>query len=603
MTTSNNKPQGPMPLHWWLLLIALGIGLVGTFFLWYWPGPQHRSQDQKFRPEFVVIQLNDIYRIDAVQDGKKGGLGRIATLVKQLKQQNQKVLIVHAGDFLQPSLESTRFKGLQMIAALNYLNSLAPLVVVPGNHEFDKKDAKVLVDAVNESEFTWLAANLALQYDNATAKDASAAGSFDRAKAKVERDKQQEIITIGKMRVGIFALTLDNAQDNDQDQAYAPIDGNYASIAESRIKDLEQKGADIIVGLTHLDIDDDMKLAKLRSSHPRFMWLAGGHEHYWQREKLSESSALITKGDSNARSVWKVAVGYRNGQPAVAEERIEVDEKIEPDAAYHRDIEEYYHAKLEKEVPHLDQPIANVNQIVQNGKCLVATEEAVRNQESNWGSFIADQMRTAFPGVKKADIAFINGGSLRIDDVMCNEISLEDLERTFAYETHVVFVELRGADIKDKILSRIASSKFGDGSFLQVSGLQYRFDRKTKTLGDVNVEDKNGWKSLDEKRLYTVAVPEYLLNCEDKYHFRESITKLLPVIGPNLESLVYEALTRQGPTNASVAAQTISRISELPVYLIKTAGSKNQKVNWIKAAGDFNDCKTKIRKAIDSIKK
>jgi 5'-nucleotidase / UDP-sugar diphosphatase len=590
------KPtRGHYPLSFLIVWVALILGLAGTFFLWYWPGPPPRSGDETFETDFVVIQLNDIYRIDSVQDGKVGGLGRIATLVKELQQQNKRVLIVHAGDFLEPSLESSRFHGQQMVAALNYLNGLAPLVVVPGNHEFDQETPKLLVDAINNSKFTWIGANFALQKDSATDADPHAARSFDAAKAKIDSDKEHELMIFGGMKVGFVALTLDNAHGSGSDRVYAPIDGNYESIAVKKITDLEQRGAEVIIGLTHLDMTDDVKLAKLRRLHPRFMWIAGGHEHYWQREKLTESSALITKGDSNARSVWKVSVGHRNGNPAIEEERIEVDDRISVDAAYHRDIEEYYHAQLKKEIPQLDVTLAQVNQLLKNGNCLAATEEDVRNMESNWGSFIADQMRAALPGNKPADIAIINGGSIRIDDVLCNQVRLEELERTFPYGTNVIFVKLTGADIRDKILRPVVSSKFGDGSFLQVSGLQFKFDRQTNTLDrNIKVQTNKGLVDLNDKTSYTVATPEYLLNCGDGYRFRESITELLPVLGPDVRLLVYDALARSGQQAGAGTKQSIPRILELPAYLLN-ASVKNRKIPWKKATGNLLDCNKKIR--------
>ena len=580
---------------WFILLFAAIYCAAGTLFLFYWPKPSKISGDGSFETEFVVIQLNDIYRIDSVQDGKAGGLGRVATLIKQLQQQNKKVLIVHAGDFLEPSLESTKFHGQQMVEALNYLNKLAPLVVVPGNHEFDQENPTLLVDAINKSQFKWIGANVAFQYDKATAGDPVARRSFDAAKARIDNDKQYELMTIGDMKVGFVALTLDNAHGNGSDRDYAPIDGNYEAVAGTKIQELEGKGAEVIIGLTHLDMSDDMKLAKLRSSHPRFIWIAGGHEHYWQREKLTDASALITKGDSNARSVWKVSIGRRNGAPAIEEERIEIDDTIPVDPVYRRDVEDYYHAQLKKEIPQLDQSLADVKQVFQNGKCLVATEEAVRNQESNWGSFIADQMRTALPGTKPADIAFIQGGSLRIDDVVCGQVSLEDMERTFGFKTHVIFVKLKGADIKDKILANVVSSKFGDGSFLQVSGLHFKFNRKDNVLDrEVKVETNRGLVDLEPRKLYTVATPDYLFNCGDRYHFRESIVEVLPVLGPDVRWLVYKALARSQQKSDGDTKQSTPRILELPTYLLNNSFN-DSKVAWIKATGDWIDCKQKVK--------
>ena len=107
-----------------------------------------------------IIHLNDTYRVGDVEEGRRGGFGRVATLVKNLQADGREVHITHGGDLLFPSLESQLWNGAQMVEALNYLNSLAPVYFVPGNHEFDKRDAGAVVDAVRASEFAWIADNL-----------------------------------------------------------------------------------------------------------------------------------------------------------------------------------------------------------------------------------------------------------------------------------------------------------------------------------------------------------------------------------------------------------------------------------------------------------
>ena len=58
-----------------------------------------------------------------------------------------------------------------------------------------------------------------------------------------------------------------------------------------------------------------------------------------------------------------------------------------------------------------------------------ATEEQIRSGENGWGNFIVDQMRTAF-GSPAADLAFLNSGTLRLDDYVAGDISFEDIART-----------------------------------------------------------------------------------------------------------------------------------------------------------------------------
>src|SRR5262249_47872396 len=70
----------------WLVLLAFLLGLLGAWYLWLPREPSFTSGRDEFKPELVVIQLNDTYRVDAVGDGKLGGLGRVVTLVRQIRE-------------------------------------------------------------------------------------------------------------------------------------------------------------------------------------------------------------------------------------------------------------------------------------------------------------------------------------------------------------------------------------------------------------------------------------------------------------------------------------------------------------------------------------
>ena len=112
--------------------------------------------------QVTIYQLNDVYRIDAVDNGLVGGLGRAVTLIEQSRRRGEHVLILHGGDFIAPSLESRYWGGKQMIDAMNFLHAKAPLITVPGNHEFDERSPTMLAEAITASRFPWLASNLRL---------------------------------------------------------------------------------------------------------------------------------------------------------------------------------------------------------------------------------------------------------------------------------------------------------------------------------------------------------------------------------------------------------------------------------------------------------
>ena len=497
-----------------------------------------RAQGADFRTAAAVVQINDVYRIDPVENGSAGGLGRVATLVERTRRETRApTIILHAGDFIAPSLESRYFAGLQMIDALNFLHARAPLLAVPGNHEFDERRPETFVGAVKASRFPWLASNVALSTGDA-AVDAAL--------------RPDTVMTLGGMRVGVFALTF-----LDAPRTYARADTAYVAIARRKIRALEERGAEIIVGLTHLDLADDRRVAALRREHPRFLWIAGGHEHFLIREQGTDSTALITKGDSNARRVWRVLLGRRGGAPAVHADSVPLDASIAVDPAYRTQVEQKWRAALLEKLPFFDARIGT------SAVALDGTEETVRNAESNWGNWLADQMRTAFPDVR-TDAAVLNGGAIRIDDTFQGPIRWEHLARTFGFPTRVALVWLRGRDLRETLLERSVSGGRGEGRFLQVSGLRFTFDRRREPgqrVTRVEMREGDGWAPLDDARVYVVAVPDYLYGGGDGYHFKDRAILTVPP-GPELRLIAFEALTNAFSRGESIAPRVEGRITE-----------------------------------------
>src|SRR4051812_30660479 len=113
------------------------------------PGSPRRTAPLTF------LQINDVYSIGPVSNGM-GGLARVATLKQNLTASGRTPFLVLAGDFLSSSVESTVFKGEQMIAALNAAGlDLATL----GNHEFDF-GRDLLIQRMAEAKWQWVVSNV-----------------------------------------------------------------------------------------------------------------------------------------------------------------------------------------------------------------------------------------------------------------------------------------------------------------------------------------------------------------------------------------------------------------------------------------------------------
>lgn len=491
---------------------------------------------QRTAPTLTVLQLNDVYRIDAVYNGRAGGIGRVETLARQLRAGGTADLMTfHAGDAIAPSLESRYFAGQQMIAALNHLDAAAPLLFVPGNHEFDERRQAAFAEAVKASRFPWLAGNLALATGDA------------RVDGQVGRDTV--IVTAGGLKVGVFTLTFLDSPRN-----WARADSSFVQDAERMITGLERRGADVIVGLTHLAHDTDRQISRLRRRHPRFAWICGGHEHFRIVDALTDTSALITKGESNARGIWKVTLSSAGRRGMARAEAIAVDSTIAIDPSYQREVADVWEARLRQRVPFLDAVIGR------SETTMDATEETVRGSESAWGDWLADQMRTAFPTLP-ADIAVLNGGAMRIDDAFGDTLRWEHLARTFGFPTRVALVTLHGRDVRGMFENSVSGGR-GEGRFLQVSGAKVTFDRgrpEGQRVLDVQVQRGTAFAPLADDSTYVVAVPDYLYGGGDRYTFAQhAVARVEP--GPDLKLIAFDALSSLYARGQAIAPRVEGRL-------------------------------------------
>jgi len=468
-------------------------------------------------PGITFVHLNDTYRVGDVEDGKAGGFGRVLTVVRELQAAGRDVRILHGGDFLYPSLESSLWQGEQMVDAFNFMNAVAPLYAVAGNHEFDPRSADSLIKAVKASEFEWLGDNYQFSTGDADVDSAlKVAFTFDS----------------GGKTIGIFSLSI-HPDDGGNTRDYLSMQKDYVGIAEKVISAFEDAGVDAIIGLTHLHIWQDDEIAGLRADHPKFIFIVGGHEHEPEHTPSTATSAAVMKGASNARVIWTIDLEFdAAGMPGIVSKQVELDEQIVADAEY-QGLADKWRSRLLDTVPFLEARIGAA------ALPLDAREVTVRNEESNWATFIADQMRGAF-GRPAADLAFINGGTLRIDDIVSGDIHFEDIGRTFGFSSYLRRTNVTGAEFKQVMEAGYRGFGPSKGYFPQVSGFRVCVDR-SRNEGDrivsLQVPTDSGWGEIESDTTYTLVVPDFLFGGGDGYE----IPKGRPVTPPASE-LIYLVL-------------------------------------------------------------
>ena len=470
----------------------------------------------------TFFHLNDTYRVDAVEDDTAGGFSRVVTLVRESQAQGRDVHLLHGGDFLYPSLESQLWNGLQMVDAMNFMDAVAPLHATSGNHEFDRRGPEQLVAAVNASEFDWLGDNYVFSTGDEDA-DAALQSGFTFAH--------------GDKTVGVFALTL-HGDDGGNHRDYIDIDRDYRSAAERAIVALEQRGVDVIIGVTHVHMWRDVEVARLKAEHPKLAFIVGGHEHEPQYSPAGDGAAVVMKGASNARVIWQIDVNFdASGDYTVAEKRIQLDESVPFDPEYEVLANKWKNRLLDK-YPFLEARVGAA------ALALDVREEKVRSSENSWGNFIVDQMRVAF-GEPVADLAFINSGTLRIDDYIESDIRFEDIGRTFGFSSFLRYTSVTGAEFKRIMEAGYRGGPESQGYFPQVSGFRVCVDRSRNEFDRIvslQVPTDEGWTEIESDREYTLVVPDFLYGGGDGYEIPKDRFASRP--GSELKYLVLDAILR-----------------------------------------------------------
>ena len=444
--------------------------------------------------------MNDVYQLDAVAG--RGGLARVATLVRGLRRETPDTLFVLGGDTLSPSVFSTLFQGRQMIEAWN---ALGLDVAVFGNHEFDFGPA-LLRQRIGESRFPWLGANV---LDPATRRP------WGSARAGLVREWSG-------IRVGVVGVTLPRAALSSN-----PGPGIvFEPPREAAVRAFAELGAlDLRVAATHLELEQDRLLARAVSLDV----ILGGHDHIPMVE--TEGRTLIIKAGADAINVGQAEYEVGCGAELLGRRQllIPVDATIAeaPDVAA---LVARYHAQAN---PRLDRPVTELR------SALDSREIVIRREAAPLGRFVAEVMRRRMG----ADVALINAGAFRSNRVIpAGPLSLRDMVALLPFGNTVALLEVDGAALRASLERSVDALPQPAGRFLQTAGLDYALDAGRPPGSRILAASVEG-NPLEPARRYRVAVPDFLARGGDGYAaLATSRTLVSGEDGPGLIEILVDAL-------------------------------------------------------------
>ena len=479
-----------------------------------------RAAGQSPAVHITLLQINDTYVLEPVDGGRRGGMARLATLVKRARAANPHTIFAHAGDVISPSPTSTMLRGEQMIAGLN---AVGVDVATFGNHEFDF-GPEVLQRRMRESRFAWLSANV---LDRATGAPFGLAA-------------RERLVALGPLRVGLFGLTTAETATTSAPgptvEFLEPIEAGRLAAAA-----LRRAGAHVVVGVTHQHMRADRALA----AGADVDIVLGGHEH--DPLLAEEGKALITKAGSDARYLVQVDLWLRPDGALVERSWAfhEVSGRVpeDPDvAAVVRRYGDRLNRELDAVVGHTTTP-------------LDARRTALRTQETNLGNFIADAMRARLT----ADVALLNGGGIRTDRIVpAGPLTKRDIHSLLPFTNAVMKVAVSGARLRQTLEQGLAALERGGGGYPQVSGLRMTYDPDGPIGQRVLSVEVNG-AALDPAQTYTLAVVDYVAGGGDGITaLRDARVLVDAVSGPQLADVVLDAIASTG----TISARTDGRLTE-----------------------------------------
>ena len=431
--------------------------------------------DAQSRATVTIVHINDVYEIDAIEGGRYGGLSRAATLLQQLERSRPPVLMTLGGDYLSPSaigtalVDGQALGGRQMVDVLNHVGLDWAVL---GNHEFDVPEAAFRA-RVAEGRFRIISSNVS------DVNGQLFPGTVASAVVPVRAGSRT-------IRIGLVGLTIDS--NRRPWVRYSPP----VAAARQQIAQLKGK-TDAIIALTHLSLAGDQDLV---TQVPEIDLVLGGHEHENWLLRRGPSFTPIVKADANVRTVAIVTLtfGGADARPSIDARFTQLDETVARDAKVQSVVNKWSGVAFDAFRRSGFEPTRVVATVTEP---LDGRETTVRNQ----GGRLTDLITAAFDReAGGVDVSILNGGSVRIDDVVPpGPVTEYDVIRILPFGGRVTRATIEGALLKSVLETGVTNR--GTGGYLHARGVTR--DRDAWTI--------NG-KPLDVSARYTIALTDFLIS-------------------------------------------------------------------------------------------
>ncbi len=479
------------------------------------------SHLQGYAPELAYTPL----AIDG--DPTVGGFSRIAGIISEVKTENpNSTLVLDAGDCMMGSL----FQAIEPETGfqLHIMKQAGYDVVALGNHDFDfgiEKYTAIVRNAVKNGEIPVLLAG------NAVTDPVSQADNEFEALINDGLIKKYTIIEKEGLKIGIFSLL---GKDADESAPYAkPVTfEKIIPAAKKMVKELKNKGCDVIICLSHSGVTKDKKGVwtgedvKLAQKVKGIDLIISGHIHILLKEPLFVKGIPIVAVGDNGRFVGRIELlAGSDGVKLDKYEAIPMDDRIKSQKEIQTEIIEQQE-EINKAI--LNPLGMTCNMPVAIAPYTISYNEFEDAAGSNLGPLVADAIynyaNSEGPGT---DIAMVAAGLLR-DPIQPGVQSVADIFRTMSLGSGndkvpgYALSELwfTGKELKNIAEILIFLSASTPSNYPYFSHLRIDYDpdgRLFNKVRKIELTDHQGNVSVvntskDDTKLYSMVADSYIVD-------------------------------------------------------------------------------------------
>ena len=462
-----------------------------------------------YKGKTVILHSNDVH-------GALGGYAYIAYLKSLYEGYGAEVILVDAGDFSQGTIYVSTNKGEK---AIEMMNAVGYDLVTLGNHEFDYGYAK-LMENLSKAEFQTICANVIL---DATGEPILPATT---------------IIEKGGVKIGFFGIeTPETATKVNPGMIseihFTTFEDLYAA-AQSAIDSLAD--ADIVIGLTHLGVDEESKTNGYRSvdlyaNTTGADMLIDAHSH-----------TVMTQGE-NGEPIQSTGTAFANVGVIVIdnEKKAIVDNYLVSTAGLKKD--EAIAAKAQEIIETIESEYGAVfaeSTVRLNGDRAPGN----RTEETNLGDLITDAMVWSVVNgggisedMLKNVVAITNGGGIRAT-IEAGGVSMKDINNVLPFGNTVAVIYVKGSEMLEALEASTFSTPKAIGGYPQTSGIVWTLDTTKEydqgevykdasgkessyygpaSINRVTIESVNG-EAFDPEAIYAVITNNFCAAGGDTYN-------------------------------------------------------------------------------------